>query len=50
MEKHINADYSVTGWMLCLIPHIRLDIFKKAQNNNYIQVNTVIKTLFAGSN
>ena len=23
MEKHINTDYSVTGWMLCVIPHIR---------------------------
>ena len=22
-EKHINTDYSVTGWMFCLIPNIR---------------------------
>ena len=26
-EKHSNTDYSVTGWMLCVIPHIRGDIF-----------------------
>ena len=48
-DKHINTDYVVTGWMLCVIPHIREDVFKSAQNNNYIQVNNVIKTLFAGS-
>ena len=23
-EKHINTYYSVTGWMLCAIPHIRV--------------------------
>ena len=22
-EEHINTDYAVTGWMLCVIPHIR---------------------------
>ena len=22
-EERINTDYSVTGWMLCVIPHIR---------------------------
>ena len=27
-EGHINTDYAVTGWMLCVIPHIREDIFK----------------------
>ena len=48
-KKVINADYSVTGWMLCVIPHIREDIFKNAQYNHHIQVNTVIKNWFAGS-
>ena len=48
-EKNTNTDYDVTGWMLCVIPHIREDIFKKAQNNHHIQVNTVIKSVFAGS-
>ena len=27
-EKHINTDYAVTGWILCVIPHIRVDVFK----------------------
>ena len=27
-KKHINTDYAVTGWMLCVIPHIREDVFK----------------------
>ena len=48
-EEHINTDYAVTGWMLCVIPHIREDVFKNAQNKNHIQVNNVIKTLFAVS-
>ena len=25
IQLHINTDFSVTGWMLCLIPHIRKD-------------------------
>ena len=45
-EKHINTDYSVTGWMLCVIPHIREDVFKNAKNNHHTQVNTVIKSFF----
>ena len=48
-EEHINTDYAVTGWMLCVIPHIRKDVFKSAQNKHHIQVNNVIKNLFAGS-
>ena len=48
-EEHINTDYDVTGWMFCLIPHIRKDVFKYAQNKHHIQVNNVIKTLFSGS-
>ena len=27
-EEHINTDYAVTGWMLCVIPHIRENVFK----------------------
>ena len=26
-EEHINTDYAVTGWMLCVITHIREDVF-----------------------
>ena len=48
-DKHIDTDYSVTGWMLCVIPHIREDVFKNEQNKHHIQVNTVIKSLFYGS-
>ena len=48
-EEHINTDYAVTGWMLCVIPNIREDVFKNAQNKHHIQVNNVIKSLFAGS-
>ena len=29
-EKHINTYYAVTGFMLCLLPHIREDVFKIA--------------------
>ena len=35
--------------MLCVIPHIREDVFKIAQNKHHIQVNNVIKTLLAES-
>ena len=49
IEIYINTDYAVTGWMLCVITHIREDVFKNAQNKHHIQVNTVIKSLFAGS-
>ena len=48
-EKHINNNYAVTCWMLCVIPHIREDVFKNAQNKHHIQVNNVIKDLFAES-
>ena len=48
-EKNINTYYAVTGWMLCVIPHIREDVLKNAQNKHHIQVNNVIKTSFSGS-
>ena len=35
--------------MLCVIPHIREDVFKNAQNKHHIQVKNVIKTLFSVS-
>ena len=49
-EEQISNKYAVTGCMLCVIPHIRENIFKNAENKHHIQVNNVIKTLFAGSN
>ena len=39
----------MTGWMLCVIPHIWEYVFKNAQNKHHIQVNNVIKTVFSGS-
>ena len=39
----------MTGWMLCILSHIREDVFKNAQNYHHIQVNTVIKSFFSGS-
>ena len=48
-DKHINNDYSVTVCMLCVITHIREDVFKNSNIKLHIQVNTVIKTLFPGS-
>ena len=48
-EEHINNDYSVNGWILCVINHIREDVFKNPNINHMNQVNNVIKNLFAGS-
>ena len=48
-KKHINNSYSMTGWILCVRPHIRDDVFKNSQNKHHIQVNNIIKTLFSGS-
>ena len=42
-RKHINTDYSVTGRMLCVMPHIC-----NFDGNNMKQVNNIIKTLFHG--
>ena len=39
----------MTGWMLCVITHIREDVFKNSKGKHHIKVNTVIKNLFAGS-
>ena len=47
-EEHINTNYAVPGWVLSVIPHIREDVFKNAQTKHHIQVNNVIKKLFAG--
>ena len=43
-EKHTNTDYALTGWMLCVITHIREFVFKNAQNKHYIQVNNFINS------
>ena len=34
--------------MLCVITHIREDVLRNTQNKHHIQVNTLIKSFFAG--
>ena len=48
-QLHINTDFSVTGWMLCVILHICKDAKYRSDRNHKKQVNNVIKTLFSGS-
>ena len=36
----------MTCWVSCVIHHINVDVFKNAQNNHHIWVNTVIKSFF----
>ena len=45
-QLHINTDFTVTGWMLCAIPHIRKDAKDHSDSDHRKQVNNVIKTLF----
>ena len=47
-QLHINTDFAVTGWMLCVIPHIRKDAKDHSDSDHRKQVNNVIKTLFHG--
>ena len=46
---HINTNFAVTGWMLCVIPHICKDAKDNSYSNHRKQVNNVIKVLFSGS-
>ena len=39
-EEHVNTDYSMTGWMLCVIPHIREYVFKNSQNKHWRRANS----------
>ena len=47
--KYINTDYDETGWMLCVINHIREGVFKTSNRNHRNQVNIAINTLFDDS-
>ena len=49
IKLRINTDFAVTGWMLCVIPHIRKYAKDHSDRNHRKQVNNVIKTLFSGS-
>ena len=48
-QLHINNDFEVTGWMLCVIPHIRKYAKEHSDSDHRKQVNNVIKTLFSGA-
>ena len=47
-QLHINTYFSVTGWMLCVIPHILKYAKYHSCSYHKKQVNNVIKTLFHG--
>ena len=44
-QLHINTDFSVTGWMLCVIPHICKDTKDHLYRNHRKQVNNLLITL-----
>ena len=46
-QLHINTDFSVTGCMLCVIPHIHKDAKYHSDSHHGKQVNNVTKTLFS---
>ena len=48
-QLHINTDFAVTGWMLCVITHIRKDAKYHSDSDHRKKVNNVIKTLFSGA-
>ena len=45
-KLHINTDFSVTGWMLCVISHIHKDVKYHSDSDHMKKVNNVIKTFF----
>ena len=47
-KLHIKTDFSVTGWLLCIITHIRKDAKYHSDSDHRKQVNNVIKTFFLG--
>ena len=46
IKLHINNDFAVTGWMLCVIPKICKDEKYHSYSDHRKQVKKVIKTLF----
>ena len=45
-EVHINTDYSVTGWMLCVITHIYNDAIDNSYGNDSKQFKNVTNKIF----
>ena len=48
IQLHINTDFSVTGCMIFVIPHIHNDVKYHSNSDHRKQVNNVIKSLFFG--
>ena len=48
-QLHINTDFAVNEWMLCVITHICKDEKDHLDSDHRKQVNNVIKTLFSGA-
>ena len=48
-KLHVNTDFSVTGWMICVITHIRKDAKYDSDSDHIKQVNNFINTLFSGA-
>ena len=47
-KLHIKTDFEVTGWLLCVIPHIHKDKKYNSDSDHRKHVKNVIKTLFYG--
>ena len=48
-QLHINTDFAVTGWTLCVIPHICKDAKDHSDSDHREKVNNFIKTIFYGA-
>ena len=47
-KLHISTDFSVIGWILCVIPHIFKDAKDHSDTYNRKQANNLINTFFSG--
>ena len=45
---YINTEFSVTGWMLCVITHIRKNTKYHSDSYHRKNVNNIMKMLFRG--
>ena len=48
-QLHIKTYFAVTGWMLCVIPHIHKYAKDHSDSDHRKQVKHVIKTSFYGA-
>ena len=47
-KLHINTDFAVTGWMLCVLPHIQKNVKYHSDIDHRKKINNLFKTLFHG--